>query len=206
MRKGFTIIELMIAISVGMAVFGGVFTTFRQQNIIYLRQESKITLNQDIRIALDIMQRYIRRAGISTTNCLGPSCTGIQNGSGELKLILTSDLNLNGTIETNTLGNSEQYAFIVNNGTLYFCYNATSYVADRCEFLLTNLVDSADPGAFKFEYFSGAVATSDLIKVDKVRVTLQTKSQREDTLDGGYIISDIITTDIFVINKTFRTN
>ncbi|MBN2693461.1 prepilin-type N-terminal cleavage/methylation domain-containing protein [bacterium] len=201
MRKGFTIIELMVSIFVGMTVFAGIFTTFRQQNVIYLRQETKITLNQDVRIALDIMQRYIRRSGISRASCLGSQCTGVSSSSDGSKIILTSDLNLNGTIETNTLGDSEQYAFIVNNNTLYFCFNTTSYNADRCEFLLTNLV------SFTMKYYLGSTElTSNRDTADKIRVTLQTQSQKTDTLEGTTIKSDVITTDIFLINKTFRTN
>jgi type IV pilus assembly protein PilW len=80
-NAGFTLVELMIAVAVGMIVLGAVYAVFNTQNKILGDQEQIAELHQNTRVALDMMVREISMAGYNqTTNpavTAAPRCTDI---------------------------------------------------------------------------------------------------------------------------------
>lgn len=209
--KGFTIIELMISLFIGMVVFGGVFSTFKNQNAIYNRQEMRIRMNQDVRIALDFMQRYLKTAGMSVSECVqdgngANTCSGIDtNSNTTTKIIFTSDKNLNGTIETATVianskgiasptdmdkfFHSEKLAFITNPNPndatirdLFLCYDTNTYVnSNQCQFLIGGITE------FTVNYSrrnnAGTIVSATPISTaSQIDITLKVRSARIDSI------------------------
>ncbi len=203
--KGFTIIELMISLFIGMVVFGGVFSTFKNQNAIYSRQEMRIRMNQDIRVALDFMQRYLKTAGISAPECVQNDnaasntniCSGIESTSTANKIVFTSDKNLSGTIQ-NATGTSdmqkffsaERMAFIAepavpssaNPSNIYLCYDTVVYLpSNQCQFLIGNVTQ------FNVIYrrvnSSGTVVVANPISTaSQIDITLRVRSTKVDSV------------------------
>jgi len=82
--RGFTLVELMIAMVVGMVVLGAVYALFTAQSKHLAAQEQLAELHQNARAAMDIMVREISMAGYNQTSsaCSSPvtavpRCTGV---------------------------------------------------------------------------------------------------------------------------------
>ncbi len=72
--KGFTIIELLIAILVGSIVMAGVMTAFLSQHKSYIVQDDVVEIQQNVRVSMDLIARDIRSAGYDP-NSLGAGIT-----------------------------------------------------------------------------------------------------------------------------------
>ena len=62
-RKGFTLVELLIAIAISGIVAGAIFTAFQSQQKSYLIQDQVTEMQQNLRAGTDLMVREIRMAG-----------------------------------------------------------------------------------------------------------------------------------------------
>lgn len=60
---GFSLVELMIAMAVGLLILAGVFSLFGSTVQTQTRTLAMASLNQELRVAMDLMSRDIRRAG-----------------------------------------------------------------------------------------------------------------------------------------------
>jgi len=87
-RRGFTLLELLIAMVVGLVVLGAVYAVFTMQNTQFSNQESQTEMQQNARIAIEMMTREIGLAGyrditltMTDADCSGsggglPNCSG----------------------------------------------------------------------------------------------------------------------------------
>ena len=66
-NRGFTIVELLIAMVVALLAMGAIYSTFLNQHKSYVVQEETAAMNQNLRIALFYMQREIRMVGCDPT-------------------------------------------------------------------------------------------------------------------------------------------
>ena len=216
-KKGFTLIELMLSMFIGALVFGGVFTTFKNQKLLYSRQEKIIKINQDTRAALDIMKRYIKKAGISVSGCSSTDsnriCTGVEN-IGANFFTVTSDLDLSGTINNSIpriASDMEEVTFIKGgDNTLYICAGAVTSspeTNDKCEFILDNVDIFSVKGCYT-DSSTGAVNctnnSSDKDKFDSILLDLQAETKKSDLTEGAKIKGDKITMKVFFVNKIFQ--
>jgi type IV pilus assembly protein PilW len=71
---GFTLVELMLAMAVGGIVMGAVMTSFLSQHRSYLVQDEVVEMQQNARVALELLTRDIRSAGYDPNN-LGADIT-----------------------------------------------------------------------------------------------------------------------------------
>ena len=65
--RGFSIVELLVAMVVALLALGAIYSTFLNQFKSYVVQEETAVMNQNLRIALFYMQREIRMAGCDPT-------------------------------------------------------------------------------------------------------------------------------------------
>ena len=56
-RRGFTLLELLIAMLVGLVVLGAVYAVFTVQNAQFSSQESQTEMQQNARIAMEMTSR-----------------------------------------------------------------------------------------------------------------------------------------------------
>jgi len=94
-NRGFTIVELLVAMVVSFLALGAIYATFLNQHKSYVVQEETVVMNQNLRIALFYMQRDIRMAGCDPT---GNADARIIT-AGATKIRFTEDVrgNLDGT-------------------------------------------------------------------------------------------------------------
>ncbi len=62
-HKGFTIVELLVALALTGIVMAAVYKTFTSQQKIFIIQEQAVEALQEVRASMDIMAREIRMAG-----------------------------------------------------------------------------------------------------------------------------------------------
>jgi len=118
-QNGFSLIELMIAILIGLIVLAATITIY----IITIQSSSdtlrSAQLNQDLGIAMTIMTNDIRRAGywggaVTGSDAKNNPFNDIQILDGGSCILYTYDgVNADGTLDTN-----EYYGFKLNNGTI----------------------------------------------------------------------------------------
>lgn len=77
-RKGFTMLELMVAVTVSVIVVAGLYALFVGQSRAFLYQDLRQNMNQNTRFAADIVSRSGRMAGYGT----GGSSTGVLGWDG----------------------------------------------------------------------------------------------------------------------------
>ncbi len=93
--KGFTLVEVLIAITITGVVLGAIYNVFASANQTYFTQDSVADTQQRARIGLDFMVRDIRMAG------LDPMLTytaGIEEATAT-KIRFTADKNVDGVIQ-----------------------------------------------------------------------------------------------------------
>jgi type IV pilus assembly protein PilW len=92
---GFTLIEMMVSITIGMVVIAAVTGTFNAQTRQNKAEEEISQMHQNVRGALDLMSREIMQAGYKAS---GGSVTGVTYST--TQLLIQADLDTNGSIDT----------------------------------------------------------------------------------------------------------
>jgi type IV pilus assembly protein PilW len=62
-QKGFTLMELMVAMAIASIVMAGIYTFYRSQLRSHVTQQALVDMQQDARVAMYMMTREIRMAG-----------------------------------------------------------------------------------------------------------------------------------------------
>jgi type II secretory pathway component PulJ len=127
---GFTLLELMIGIGVGVAVMAGVFSTY----LSFLKSNNDTIkaarLDNDLRAAMALMTTDIRRAGYwaNASSAVGSgvnsnpfmtSATKIQASADSTCILLSYDLDKNGSIPAlGTAGGDERFGYRLRGGQI----------------------------------------------------------------------------------------
>jgi prepilin-type N-terminal cleavage/methylation domain-containing protein len=89
---GFTIIELLVALSISSILVAATYRAFNSQQKAYHVQSDVMEMQQGVRVAMDILTRDIRMAGFSSTVALSNSIAinpveeGIRDGTDSIAL------------------------------------------------------------------------------------------------------------------------
>ncbi|MBI5258736.1 MAG: prepilin-type N-terminal cleavage/methylation domain-containing protein [Burkholderiales bacterium] len=124
-RRGLSLVELMVGVTVGMVVAGGALTLFAR-NLGGSRQLLLETrLNQDLRAAADLVTRDLRRAGywgnaILGTKAIGATAVTAQNPYRTVATPSGSEIayEFSQGTENDTLDAGENFGFRLDNGAL----------------------------------------------------------------------------------------
>ncbi len=91
--QGFTLVELLVAMSMGLVVLGAVLNMFTRQNRTNAAQQEVAYAQQNVRAALDLIARDIRGAGYNPTDA--SSFSGVLAADQDY-IRIQSDLNEDG--------------------------------------------------------------------------------------------------------------
>jgi type IV pilus assembly protein PilW len=116
-EKGFTIVELLVAMAISMVVMAAVYSTYRSQQTSYIIQDQVAAAQQNLRAAMYTMVRDIQMAGFDPTYGVTPRRTtfGITDAKAD-NIKLTSDLLRNGN-PTNPTDQSITYSLDASDAT-----------------------------------------------------------------------------------------
>jgi type IV pilus assembly protein PilW len=177
---GFSLVELMIAMAVGLVVLGAVYSVFIVQNKTFSVQEDVVEMQQSVRAGMDIMAREISLAGYDPTRVnsdsnAGNNFAGVEVNAGQLQI--RADLNGTGIIHTDS---EENIIYTYNSADKRITRNAGS----GNQPLLEN-VDS-----FTFQYLDGSgTVTANSAQVRRIRLTITGRTAKPDPkypANGGY--------------------
>jgi type IV pilus assembly protein PilW len=108
-NKGFTLVELMVAMAIAAMVIAGIFALFRNQVATHNTERLVLSMQQNLRAAVSFMERDVRLAGSDPE---GISGAGILSAD-ESQLQFQTDTNEDGTI-----GAGETITYGLNGGNL----------------------------------------------------------------------------------------
>jgi len=94
-ERGFTLVELLIAMTIGLIILTALSSTFLMQRKIYDVQEQIVEMVQTTRAAMDMMTREIRMAGYDPTGSAGAGIVSVVTN----KIYITMDLNGDGALD-----------------------------------------------------------------------------------------------------------
>ena len=173
--NGFTLVELLVSMSIGMVILAAVTTTFMSQTRIYNAQEQINEMQQNARGVLDILSRELKMAGYKPN---GGGFNGVTYST--TQLMVQADLNSDGAISTSSTANEQiTYAFDSANQRI------TRAVGSGSAQILAEHIS-----AFTFDYLnSTGAATTVSANIRQVSITVTAKTAKPDpnfTSDGGY--------------------
>lgn len=173
--NGFTLVELMVSMGIGMVILAAVTTTFMSQTRIYNAQEQINEMQQNARGALDILSRELKMAGYKPN---GGGFNGVTYSTTQLRV--QADLNSDGAISTSSTAN-EQITYAFDNGN----EQITRAVGSGSAQILAEHIS-----AFTFNYLDSAgAATTVSANIRQVSITITAKTAKPDpnfTSNGGY--------------------
>ncbi|MDA3833406.1 MAG: prepilin-type N-terminal cleavage/methylation domain-containing protein [Spirochaetales bacterium] len=90
-ESGFTLVELLIAMTIGLIILTALSSTFLMQRKIYDVQEQIVEMVQTARAAMDMMTREIRMAGYDPTGLANAGIVSATSNSINFTLDITDD-------------------------------------------------------------------------------------------------------------------
>jgi type IV pilus assembly protein PilW len=183
--RGYTLMELMVAIAIGMIVMASVATTFTSQTRAYSAQEQINQMEQNARGALDIMSRELKMAGYKPN---GGSVTGVVSYSSS-SLTIQADLNADGAVSTSGSDN-EQIAY---------AYDSTNKKITRQVGTAAAATLAENISAFTFTYYqsSGTTLATSTTDIRRIKIAITAKTEKPDPgyqTNGGYRTMDLSAT------------
>jgi len=192
--RGFTLVELMIAMAVGMIVLGAVYALFTVQSKHLANQELLTEMHQNARIALEMMVQEISMAGYNQTknpatipvprctNALvaaGTPCVGITNAAVNT-ISFATDLNGNGDTTAGTANPNEnivydRYYSTTSPAGVYSLGRASNGSKQP-------VVEYVKSLKFVY-YYDGTIQPTtpdNLANIRRVKITIVTRTAKED--------------------------
>lgn len=181
---GFTLIELMISMAIGLVILSAIAGTFTLQTRQNNAEEQLGQLQQNVRAALDLMIREIQMAKYDPAASAFPSGTyGVTYSASQLQI--KADMDANGTLDTASSGSVENIIYAYDNANLRITRQLGS--SGTAQILADNVT------AFTFGYYdaNGSAVTSSANSgnIRKVTLSITARTAKPDPSypsNGGY--------------------
>jgi prepilin-type N-terminal cleavage/methylation domain-containing protein len=157
-NKGFSLVELMIAIAVGSIVVGAIYQLFNTQQRVYLAQENVVEMQQNLRAGLYLLTTELRMAGFDpgetgnfgfVTDFSPPNDildTDIDYAANNNIIAFTVDDNEDGLVQANdnemiayrfndAEKSLERYRWVKDDGTAFRNWEAVATNVDALDFV-----------------------------------------------------------------------
>jgi type IV pilus assembly protein PilW len=194
---GFSLVELLISMIVGLLILSAVNAAFTVHNRHFKKQELNVEMLQNARVGLDFIIRELRTAGYNPTGALNPCigtntatnspCIGITSAAVD-SISFTADLNGNGSLTPDDTNPDENITYnIYNSGGVTYLGRTSNGSIQQVSMNLS---------ALSFSYYDGSNQnTTNLALIRKVRVSITTRSYTPGSNDAGQtttLSSDIV--------------
>jgi type IV pilus assembly protein PilW len=189
---GFSLVELLIAMGVGLIVLASAYEFFTEQNNAYKVQEQVSEMQQNVRTAMETMVREIRMAGFDTFNAT--KIAGIVTASANTIRFTQNITSTNPPYspDTDVLDPNEDITYFLGvtgspNSLIRYARERTSTSTVSG---LQNAVLAENIQSIAFQYYDANDAvTAVLADIRKVEITLVGKTSKPDPnygSNGGY--------------------
>ena len=172
---GFTLVELMVSMAIGLAVLAAIAGTFTAQTRQNSAEEQIGQMQQNVRGALDLMMREIQMAGYKPA---GGSFNGIETSTATT-LRIKLDLDSSG-VATDGTTDDISYSFDSSTGLVTRTLNNTGSSA--------TLADNVT--AFSFTYLdANGTSTTTNTAVRRITISITARTDKPDpsyTTNNGY--------------------
>gem|GEM_PF-3207517 len=142
--RGFSLVEMLIAVAVGLVVLAGIMQIFSSTvgNASDTRKMARV--NADLRAAMDVMMRHIQRAGYNSatvnlaTGAVQSASNPFTQGPNDLSvgnncITFTYDDSGDGVVDTDEdLTNQDVHAFYLNGGAIIMRRDGSSSAVNSC--------------------------------------------------------------------------
>ena len=186
--SGFTMVELIIAMTIGLIILGALYSVFTMQNRTLSIQEQVTEMQQNARLGMEIMLRDIQMAGYNPTKT-SPWSSGTQpglTGATTNSLSFVSDLNANA--DTTTTGANPEENIVYDR----YVDGGTSCLRRTVNGTGNSLVENME--SLTFVYYDEAGNTlslpASLSDVRKIQVTITAKTALPDNAYVDPILGD----------------
>ena len=173
---GFTLMELLVSMAIGLVVLAGVAGTFTAQTRQNSAEEQTAQMQQNVRGALDLMVREIQMAGYKPN---GGTVTGVTYSVSQLEI--QADMDGDGSINTAS-GSEEDVIYTHDNVNLQITRKLGS--SGTAQLLADNITE------FTFSYLdANGSATTTSSSIRKVSISITAKTAKPDpnhTSNGGH--------------------
>jgi len=184
---GISLVELMIAMAVGLVVLGAVYSVFTIQNKTFGNQEQMVEMQQNVRAAMDMMTREIRMAGydplgVNSDNDTTNNFSGVTVNTSQLQIRSDTrgvgpDDPPDGIIQTNS---QENIIYVFDTGNKRITRNTGG--GDQ------PLAENIDSFSFAYLDSSGNL-TAVSAEVRQIRITITGRTAKPDpayAANSGY--------------------
>ena len=98
-ENGFTLVELLVAMTIGLAVMAAIYSTYNSQQQQYLVQEQVSGMQQNLRASVYFIARETRMAGYDPTESGNFALTNVTlDGNGDSTITFQADFDDDGTL------------------------------------------------------------------------------------------------------------
>lgn len=198
--RGFTIAELLVAVTLTMLLAGAIFTFQRYQLFALSHQSQQIDLQSSARATLQLFARELREAGLNST----PAFCGIATASAN-EIRIQSDLNRDGAI--NGVNEDLTYRYNSSRGALERIDHNNGNRADT-------LIGDVDEVLLRIRYFANdgteiapgqaSLTAAQRTAVRRVRVSLTLRDNTRDPNDPSFLRVEAAT-NVDVRNRAFAS-
>lgn len=185
-QAGFTLIELLITMVIGLLVLGAVSGLFNIQQHYLANQEQIAEMQQNVRMAMDIISRELRMAGYNPTGtllkCSGTStatttaCAGIVSAQ-NTSIGFTADLNGNGAITADTANSNENIHYALQS------IDGLKVLVRTANGAMQPLVENITTLSFTYYDDSGNVTTA-LSSMRRIQISITGQTKGIDPTTG----------------------
>lgn len=180
--SGFTLMELLVSMSIGMVVLAALAKTFTVQSRQNTAEEQVAQMQGNARAALDLMVREIQMAKYNPAGTAFSSAYGVTYSASQLEV--KADMNGDGTISTSS-GSVEDI--------IYARDAANNYITRKLGSTGTAEIVADNITAFTFAYYdaNGSAVTSSANSgnIRKVTINITARTAKPDpsyTSNSGY--------------------
>jgi type IV pilus assembly protein PilW len=197
-EKGFTMVELLVYVSIMIIVLGALYSVLNTNTKSYSSQENRVQVTQDLRAALDLMATEIRMAGYDPRGIGGVSFQDSANNNFD-----TDGDSIHFTMDRDAdeaIANSEDINYYLSSNQILRRDGSGSEPVVAVD--ITNLT-------FSYTYFDGGAgdpnstdtdATNDHDDIELVQISLTCQPADVDPVTGAVPPARTLTTRVVVRN------
>jgi type IV pilus assembly protein PilW len=186
-ENGFTLVELLIAMTIGLIILAALSSTFLMQRKIYDVQEQVVEMVQTARAAMDMMTGEIRMAGYDPTGLANATIVSATSNSINFTLDITDDA-VTGPPDEDTGDSNENITY-----SLYTPADGIQKLGRRSTSTAVNQPVGEHVQSLGFQYWDkdGVLLATPVPVADvrRIEVTINMRTAKPDadySTNGGY--------------------